>query len=117
MVHYFAIMLGALALALMAQTNPADQEPVSAPFSGDSSAVPADTLFITEEGDTIHQSELDSLQLALAVVKVPELVKFVKATYPVEGLKKGMEGEVLFDLFLSDSGRVRFRPCRDRACA
>lgn len=66
----------------------------------------SDTLFITEDGDTLHQDELDSVQLSLAIVKVPALLDFVKAVYPPEGLKQGLEGEVFFDIFISDSGRV-----------
>ncbi|OGS37116.1 MAG: hypothetical protein A2293_12980 [Elusimicrobia bacterium RIFOXYB2_FULL_49_7] len=38
--------------------------------------------------------------------KMPVLKEFIKADYPAEELKKGVEGKVLFELFITDSGRV-----------
>ncbi|MBL8029461.1 MAG: TonB-dependent receptor [Fibrobacteres bacterium] len=67
---------------------------------------PVDTIFIDDNGDTVKSSELDSLQRAFAIVKLPTLKQFVKAEYPPEAMKSGREGEILFDLFVSDSGLI-----------
>jgi TonB family protein len=69
-------------------------------------AAPGDTLFITETGDTVTKAQLDSLQKIEAVEKLPELKEFIKAEYPARELKSGVEGSVLLELFVSDSGRV-----------
>ena len=40
------------------------------------------------------------------IEKMPQLVQFVKATYPPDLIKRGVEGAVVLDLIVSDSGRV-----------
>ena len=40
------------------------------------------------------------------IEKMPELTLFVKAAYPPELVKQGIEGTVVLDLIVSDSGRV-----------
>ncbi len=65
-----------------------------------------DTLFVNEMGDTLTRGQLDSMSATLAIDTLPVLKSFIKASYPFEALKKGLEGIVLFDLFVSDSGKV-----------
>ena len=49
----------------------------------------------------------DSLQDSLAqITTMPALTEFVKADYPAELVKDGVEGVVVLDLVVSDSGRV-----------
>jgi TonB family protein len=48
----------------------------------------------TQLGD---EAELDAL---------PELVRFVEADYPPEALRRGIEGTVLLDLVINETGRV-----------
>ena len=55
---------------------------------------------------------------------MPKLIRFVKASYPPELVKRGVEGTVLLDLVVSDSGRVDsvavvkgFQPTLDSAAA
>jgi len=58
----------------------------------------ADTVFITEAGDTL--APLPPIE------KMPEVTKFVKADYPPDAQKKGIVGSVLLEFVISDSGRV-----------
>ena len=52
--------------------------------------------------DTIGKAS-DSLP---AIEKMPVLTTFIKAEYPADLVKKGIEGTVVLDLIVSDSGRV-----------
>jgi TonB family protein len=52
--------------------------------------------------DTIGKAP-DSLP---AIEKMPVLISFVKADYPADLVKKGVEGTVTLDLVVSDSGKV-----------
>jgi TonB family protein len=64
----------------------------------DAAAVPAqknDSTAATSPADTLPPIE-----------KMPVLKKFIKADYPAALVKKGIEGTVVLDLVVSDSGRV-----------
>ncbi|MFH0921084.1 MAG: TonB-dependent receptor [Fibrobacterota bacterium] len=50
--------------------------------------------------DTVALDSLPPLE------KMPELIEFIPAVYPAEALKAGIEGSVLVDIFVTDSGRV-----------
>ena len=57
----------------------------------------------SKDAAAIDSTQLDSLP---PIEKMPELVEFIKADYPPELAKKGVEGTVLLELIVNDSGRV-----------
>jgi TonB family protein len=59
-----------------------------------------DSLQNNSSADTLHNDSLPPIE------KMPELRQFVKAVYPGELVKQGVEGTVLLDIVVSDSGRV-----------
>jgi TonB family protein len=64
-------------------------------------------LLITQSSDTVTQAQSDSAQNALSPVeKLPEFKEFKKAQYPARELKEGIEGTVLLELIITDSGHV-----------
>ncbi|MGB7569019.1 MAG: TonB-dependent receptor [Chitinivibrionales bacterium] len=65
--------------------------------SSPSSAASAQSI-----SDTIGKAR-DSLP---PIEKMPELITFVKAQYPADLVKKGVEGTVVLDIIVNDSGRV-----------
>lgn len=50
--------------------------------------------------------EMDTTAELPPLEKMPVLKEFIKADYPAEALKAGMEGNVLLELYVTDSGRV-----------
>ena len=65
--------------------------------SSPSSAASAQSI-----SDTVGKAR-DSLP---PIEKMPELTTFVKADYPADLVKEGVEGTVVLDIIVSDSGRV-----------
>lgn len=78
-----------------------------APVTTQSAPVSQGNNLITETSDTAAKTPSDSVQNALPPVeKLPEFKGYQKAQYPVRELKEGIEGEVILELIISDSGRV-----------
>jgi len=71
---------------------------------GAATDIPANKQIDSTAGTAISGSESsDSLP---PIEKLPVLTNFVKATYPPDLVKKGVEGTVLLDLVVNDSGKV-----------
>jgi len=72
--------------------------------------VPADSVKQASALKTASQPLADTVGKAPdslpAIEKMPSLTAFVKAEYPADLVKKGVEGTVVLDLIVSDSGRV-----------
>ena len=54
----------------------------------------------------VKAAPADSTDSLPPLEKMPELRHFIKAQYPPEALKRGIEGSVLLELIVSDSGNV-----------
>lgn len=83
--------------------------PVDSPMVSDSGAtieLPGDDEIIMVDDKGLG-TEGDSLVDTLPPIeKMPELTKFVEAKYPEKIYKQGIEGTVLMELIVSDSGKV-----------
>src|SRR5512136_458120 len=63
-----------------------------------------ETVFVNEQGDTVPP---ESLQANAPVLdSVPKLRQFIEAIYPAAALKKGLEGQVICEFLVTNSGRV-----------
>ena len=83
-------------------TSPADGFEIELTDIIDSAAV--ETVYVTEAGDTIAPESL--VQAPLEIEKIPEVLTFIPAIYPSEELKKGVEGTVIMEFIVTDSGMV-----------
>lgn len=85
---YHTVILSML-FALLCMSYAGTEQPATSVDSGSSASAP-DSLT-----DTLPPIE-----------KMPVLKEFIKADYPAELVKKGIEGTVLLDIVVNDSGRV-----------
>ncbi len=70
----------------------------------DTVALSDDDIILVEDEETfVEESVEDTLP---PIEKMPELKEFVEAEYPEEIYKQGIEGTVLMELLVSDSGTV-----------
>jgi len=91
-------MLRPLCVIVFAICNWVFAQPDSLDFRSVESANALDSSEIREK-----INKTDSLA---PIQKVPQLLKFVKAVYPDSLVKKGIEGQVEFDLVISERGTV-----------
>lgn len=66
----------------------------------DSADVADEDIILVDEEESEPQDSLPPIE------KMPELKRFIEAEYPQEIYKQGIEGAVLLDLIVSDSGTV-----------
>ena len=72
--------------------------------TGDSLILTDDDILMVDDGEMAPDSSLtDSIP---PIEKMPVLKKFIEADYPEEIYKQGIEGTVLMELLLNDSGYV-----------
>ena len=68
------------------------------------------SLAAVDTNEIVIEMPLDSAQIAEdslpPIEKMPEITKFVNAEYPLDLMKKGVQGAVLLELLVNDSGVV-----------
>jgi TonB family protein len=100
----FVIRVSSLALLFFALNVSAQDSGFAIEMeSSPSDSASVETVYVDENGDTLAP---ESLAQAPKLDKLPELTQFIEAVYPPAALRQGVEGAVVCEFLVTDSGQV-----------